>query len=256
MRKKGEKKEREGLEKIFTKLSKANTHYKRNLSLDRKNSDKNLRSLFVTSEMITTEDFLFGGFSCFEAAALLFRDETPKNRFNFQISYQAPIAVGQEFVLNRKNDTKVTGKVADSVAIESSTSTPSIGLVSEPKELKEDVQGIKEIQPSVISYESSNREDLAMLFHLCCFFDRGTWLLGQKQYSYANFLTGYLSFDVHFLPKAGPLFLEAKKIQIKRKGGSSLVIEATAKDSDSNTFATTKCTLIRICPETKQSLEL
>ena len=243
--------EREGLEKIFAKISKTNTHYKRDLICD-----QDSRSLLITPEMITTEDFLFGGFSCFEAAALLFCDQTPKNHFDFQISYQAPVSVGQKLVLNRKDDTKVIGNVESKEVIKSSTNTPFIGSVSEPKELRESVQGIKELQPSVVSYGTSNREDLAMLFHLCCFFDRCTWLLGQKKYQHANFLTRSLSFNVHCLPNAGSLFLEAKKIKPKRKGGSSLNIEANAIDSNSNTFATTKCTLIRICPKTKEPLAL
>ncbi len=244
-------KKRDGLEKVFAELSKTNAHYKRNLSFH-----KNSRSFLVTPEMITTEDFLFGGFSCFEAAALLFHDQTPQNRFDFEISYLSPISVGQTLVLNRKDETKVLGSNENKKAIQSTTSTPITDSVSKPKELNASVQGIKELQPSVVSYNACEREDLRMLFHLCCFFDRCTWLLGQKEYQHANFLTAHLAFDVQSLPSDGPLYLHAREIKQKRLGGSSLMIQADAIDSNSNLFAKTKCTLIRVCPETKQVLAL
>ena len=244
-------KKRQGLEKVFTDLSKTNTHYKRNLSFH-----EDSRSLQVTPEMITTEDFLFGGFSCFEAAALLFLDRTPENGFDFEISYQAPISVGQKLILNKQDETKVIGNCEGAKAILSSTSTPITGSVSKPKQLSASVQGIKELQTSAVSYGASEREDLRMLFHLCCFFDRCTWLLGQKKYQHANFLTAFLAFDVQSLPSNGPLYLHARKIKQNRLGGSSLTIQADAIDSNSNLFAKTKCTLIRVCPETKQALAL
>ena len=248
------KTKRPGLEKVLENLSKSNSHYERSLGWQR-----NSRTLAVSQTMITSEGYLFGGFSCFEAAALLFCDQTPQNRFNFEISYKKPVAVGQNLILTRdSSNTKVFGSVieGEEKTIWSSTNTPLDNSVNQPKELKESVQGIKQFKQSVVSYRASDREDLAMLFHLCCFFDRCTWLLGQIEYPYANFLTGYLSFDVRFLPSNGPLFLEAKKIEAKRKGGSSLIIEATATDSNSNAFATTECTLIRVCPETKKPLAL
>jgi len=247
---------RPGLEKVLEDLSKPNKHYKRLLDWQ-----GNSRTLNVDQTMITSEGYLFGGFSCFEAAALLFYDQAPQNRFNFEISYQIPVSVEQKLVLKKKNKTEVTGSTGQNKAIRSSTSTPHTGLVSKPKELQATVQGIKELQSSVVSYGArktgdTKNKDLTTLFHLCCFFDRCTWLLGQTKYTCANFLTGYLSFDVDFLPDTEPLFLEARKIEPKRDGGSSLLIEAKAKDSNSNIFATTKCTLIRVCPQTKKSLPL
>ncbi len=244
-------KKRDGIENVLSKLSKANKDYERKLAIE-----ENSRILTASKEMITSEGFLFGGFSCFEAAALLFCDQMPEDRFNFEISYTYPVALEQSLSLIKDSETKVAGSVGKNQSLIATTSSPLPRNNQEVRTLQATVMGIKESEKNVITYESCKHQDLETLFHLCCFFDRGTWFLGQKKFQHANFLTGSLFFDVSAPPAQGPLHLKAKNIVQKRKGGSSLIVKADAIDSNQNTFANVECTLIRICPETKRPLAL
>ena len=212
----------------------------------------------------TPVGFLFGGISSAKATLLLLHQLECRLRGingTVEIAYPRGVRAKERLKFTGEGNV-VLGHVEEDLAI----SATGEGLRSQKSGSKLLEQGLhlnERFRGSSFSIRSTNTIDYlpaemqeceaALLFHVICAADAGTWIFGQAEYPDCFFVTRFLSIKFHREPKD----FSQRLVKIRlTQGNTSLCVNAQLFSSN-QAFATLEAVLVNVDPLTgkKASIE-